>query len=124
MNQTLQLLAAMLLGAATVTGGLLAGARVAGRPAKATERRLDRLQAISEAERSRLLALQLARSPSELALLLQTTPAPPPPPDQTLAGPLPPPAPREQGFGEYAADVNEVNEWGAEDDAAFARVRD
>jgi hypothetical protein len=122
-SQTVLLLLAGLLGGALVAGGVLAGVAVAGRPARMTERRLDRALAISEAERSRMLSLLLARTPAELAILQTTTPAPPPPPDRSLGGPPEPPAPWEAAATEYTPDPNELTGWDDVDDAAIAGLR-
>lgn len=121
MTQTLNLLLAVTLGAGLLAVGALAGARVAGRPLRATERRLDRALAISEAERSRLLALLLAKDPMHLQILQATSPAPAPPADRTLGGPPEPAAAWESG--EYTPDPNELSEWDAVDDAAFRTAR-
>jgi hypothetical protein len=122
-SQTLQLLLAGLLGATVAAGCLLAGGLLAGRPTKANERRLDRALAISEAERSRLLAIVLARSPEELSFLTATAPAQPPPTDRTLGGPPEPRPPWEAAEGAFTPDPNVINEWDELDDAAFNSVR-
>lgn len=122
MNQTVVVLLSMLAGAAMVAAGVLVGVVVAGRPARVTERRLDRALAISEAERSQTLRLLLAKDPATLAVLQATAPAQPPPVDQTLGGPPEPPAPWEAVAGQFTDDPNELTEWGAEDDAAFGRL--
>ena len=91
--------------------------------AKATERRLDRALAISEAERSRLLALALSRQEADLGTLLATSPAPAPPPDPALGVPEPPAVDWDAAAVDFEADPNLVSEWDADDDAAFGSVR-
>lgn len=83
----LMVLAATAVGSLVTGAAFLLGSRSAARPARATERRLDRAWAVLEADRARMLNLLLARTPTELAMLASSSPAHPPAPDPDLGMP-------------------------------------
>lgn len=111
------LLVATAAGSGLTAGAFLLGGRGAARPARVTERRLDRAWQTLEADRARLLNLLLAKDPASLALLQSSSPAQPPAPDQSLG--LPPELTTELGPS-YAADPYELDTL---DDAALDLAR-
>jgi hypothetical protein len=111
------LVTGLLAGGMAVAAGVALGVRAAGQPA--LERRFDRAMAILEADRSRLLNLLLARTPTDALALQATSPAHPPGPDPTLTGRRP----DQPTVGDlYTEDLNELG-WDAEDDAALRVAR-
>ena len=120
MGLSLQLLAAVLLGATLVATGTLLGARATGKPSAVAERRLDHLLAVSERRADRYLHHLLADSPSHLMQLEGTSPAPPVAP---AVQHIPVDAdPAEALAREYVADLNDLG-MDAYDDAAFRAAR-
>ena len=109
---TLALLGATGLGAGLTLLALLLSGRSSARPAAGTERRLDRLLAVAEADRARLLNLLLAAlagQPASLQQLMATSPAQPPGPDPDLSMPAGYAAAMAFAASEYTADPNEVD---------------
>lgn len=108
---TLALLGAVTLGALGTALSFHLAARFAVRPARAVDRRLDRMLQVEQADRARLLNLLLAAMAGEkasLQMLTATSPAQPPAPDPDLGMP--------EGYADllsagaqYAADPNDMD---------------